>query len=86
MSGSDERNVLGSVLLDKSLHAPELLGIGNFAGHLPNTESLIDAWVDNIANRLGAKFARGEVTRKERQAAENHIRKRYGTLEWQKRR
>ncbi len=83
------RNALlqhGSVLLEKSLHAPELLGIGNFAKHLPNAGTLIDAWADNIATRLGAHIARGEVTDKERESAKNHIRKRYGAKEWQMRR
>ena len=85
------RNALlqhGSVLLEKSSHAPELPGIGNLAEHLPNANTLIDAWVGNIATRLGdnVNLVRGEVSNQERQAAENHVGKRYGTEGWQKRR
>jgi lipoate-protein ligase A len=82
------RNALlqhGSVLLAKSSHAPELLGIGNFA-KLPTADTLIDAWAGNIATRLGANFVLSKIVHKEYQAAENHVRKRYGAEEWLKRR
>jgi len=92
MAGSAQRrrrNALlqhGSVLLVKSLHAPELLGIGNLAKSVPGIDDLIDAWAGNIATRLGANFVRGKVTNEERHSAENHQRKRYGAPRWQKRR
>jgi lipoate-protein ligase A len=75
----------GSVLLAKSMHAPELAGIGNFAKRLPKA-TLIDAWTGNIATRLGASFVRGEVNDRERQSAESHVINRYGAVAWQRRR
>ncbi|MAD81298.1 MAG: biotin/lipoate A/B protein ligase family protein [Pirellulaceae bacterium] len=84
-----QRNALlqhGSVLLAKSLHAPELLGIGDFAEHLPNADSLIDDWTGKIATRLGANLVQGEVTNRERLSAEDHKRRRYGAPKWKNRR
>jgi lipoate-protein ligase A len=76
----------GSVLLAKSMYAPELLGVGDFFERPPNVDELIDVWSRKIADRLGVKLVRGEVTHGERQSAEGHRIKRYEASAWQERR
>ena len=60
----------GSVLLARSVHAPELPGLEDLHGAAIAVDELREAWLAELVKRLGFALVPGELTESERQAAE----------------
>jgi hypothetical protein len=78
----------GSLLLSKSLAAPELPGIRDLGGdELPETREIVVAWITALQQRLElGSLLQGEWTSQEREAAGHWERERYGESGWLARR
>jgi lipoate-protein ligase A len=72
----------GSLLLARSVCAPELPGIEQLAGHRPQPTTLIALWQRQLAAALGVRLEPGELTDPERQAAELLVEAKYANSEW----
>jgi len=69
----------GSILLARSPHAPELLGIGELTGIAISPADLIAAWRPRLQACLGAAAA-AELSGRERLRADALVRDRFGAL------
>jgi len=74
----------GSVLLGRSVGAPELLGL-EAAGQPVQSRQLAAAWQSVLAPRLGFQWRAGCLAPDERQQAMDLIESRYGRPEWNQR-
>lgn len=55
----------GSILIRKSLYAPELPGISDLTNFYGEAQSIVEAWLPRLATRLKTDFRRGTLTDKE---------------------
>ena len=76
----------GSVLLARSVHAPELPGLEDLHGAAIAVDELREAWLAELVKRLGFALVPGELTESERQAAERVMFERYAADSWNRKR
>lgn len=78
----------GSILFDRSNHAPELPGASDLSPPaLPLTnDSLIAAWLPLLAGRLGCHFERQELSSAQRQQVTEIVAARFAQPAWNARR
>lgn len=76
----------GSVLLARSVHAPELLGLEDLRRAAISVDELREAWLAELVRRLGFDLVPGELTESERQAAERVMLERYAADSWNRKR
>ncbi|TWT42481.1 lipoate--protein ligase family protein [Botrimarina hoheduenensis] len=83
----------GGVLLGRSRHAPELLGMMDLGiepgGCIPDSdfcETLAEAWATRIAETAGLTLAPSELSQAEQQAAQTLMEERFRSTEWTQRR
>ncbi|MFN0020060.1 MAG: biotin/lipoate A/B protein ligase family protein [Pirellulaceae bacterium] len=76
----------GSILLQKSIFAPELLGIRDLSAQSLTAEKLAEVWVPLLESRLHLRFRPGSITPTEQLSAERLAEDRFGTDSWSLRR
>jgi lipoate-protein ligase A len=78
----------GSVLLGRSLHAPELPGLEELANRLiiPNAEEFISDWLASLGARLAITWEKGEMSRSQCRGAAALAEGKYSAAGWTKNR
>ncbi|MDG2184576.1 MAG: biotin/lipoate A/B protein ligase family protein [Mariniblastus sp.] len=76
----------GSILLSKSIHAPQLPGITDLAPCKINTKEFSQAWVASVNQGLQFEISPGELSDKEIASATAIETNRYATNHWNKKR
>jgi lipoate-protein ligase A len=76
----------GSILLARSLQAPELPGIAELAGVVLSADVLVAQWTPRLWAALGTKGDRGTLSTSEQTLAETFARDRFGSPDWETRR
>jgi len=76
----------GSILLQKSIFAPELLGIQDLSAQSLTAERLVKAWLPLLENRLKLRIRPGGITPTEQLSAERLAEDRFGADSWSLRR
>jgi lipoate-protein ligase A len=76
----------GSILLDQSPCAPELLGLNDLGGKKITADDLQKTWMIRLAERLGLDFQPGELSDSERHYAAQLVEEKYGADRWNRHR
>jgi lipoate-protein ligase A len=72
----------GSVLLARSVAAPELPGIVELTGLRVTCDALIDAWRPALEQHLGLAFSDHAVSPERRRLAEQFAERKYASDDW----
>jgi lipoate-protein ligase A len=78
--------VHGSVLLSRSQHAEELLGIRELTGKTIPTDELVECWKEVIAKQFGWRLHAAELSDSQRTLAQHWREARYASPKWNLRR
>jgi lipoate-protein ligase A len=76
----------GSILIEKSACAPELLGLNDLGMGTLVHDDLISAWLDKLVDMLGFEFQPGILSESERHRAAQLIEEKYGSDSWNRHR
>jgi len=76
----------GSILLARSLAAPELAGLGELCGRPVERAPLIAAWLEELERGLGWRFLHSSLTKDEVRLAEQLAAQRFELTSWNSRR
>ncbi len=76
----------GSVLVERSVAAPELPGLNDLTADPMREETLVGLWLPAVGRRLGWRFVEQPLTRQERRQAGDLAETQYGSAAWNPRR
>jgi lipoate-protein ligase A len=76
----------GSVLLSRSVHAPELPGIRDLTGRSVEPDQLAPKWSAAMAQQLDVQWFEGSLDKAERDRATRIVARRFGQEHWTNRR
>ncbi|MCR4413032.1 MAG: hypothetical protein NUV77_11490 [Thermoguttaceae bacterium] len=76
----------GSVLVERSVAAPELPGLNDLTAAPIREETLVGLWLPTVGRRLGWRFIEQPLTQVERLLAGNLAETQYGSALWNQRR
>lgn len=76
----------GSILLEKSLAAPELPGLNDLGLGTLSQQELIDEWTAKLVEKLGFEFQPGDLSATEYRRAEQLAQEKYATDRWNRHR
>ncbi|NLX56853.1 MAG: lipoate--protein ligase family protein [Planctomycetaceae bacterium] len=76
----------GSLILKRSVAAPELAGIAELSGRDLSDRAWLDGWVSSLGQALNVCWQSGELTDEETRRAEELERTKFGHLRWTQRR
>lgn len=92
IAGSAQRRVAGavlqhgSVLIQRSTAAPELAGINETTGMAFTPGELAQVWQDQLAEVLGFRWARNQLSRREEARVARIVEGKYGHFTWTEKR
>jgi lipoate-protein ligase A len=76
----------GSVLIERSVAAPELPGLNDLTADPIREETLMGLWLPAVGRRLGWRFVEQPLTQPERLLARNLAQTQYASATWNQRR
>ena len=76
----------GSLLLDRSLYAPELAGIKQLTGIKLNPQIWVESWPERLAKKLAFDLNPDQLKSDQRLMAEQIVRDRFSSSSWTERR